>query len=340
MTIGDTELDPVLIDGYVPVLDIAAARSGNEQARRRIAKKIDDVCRDSGFLVITGHGIDSDLIQRMHDATLTMFEQGDGWKNQWLCEPTSPTLRGLFRTPSYVSAAEGVETAPDLCELFTMNRLGEPGLASRDDLGDSFDQWSVPNVWPDRPSDMREIWLEYYAAMESLAVDLMRLFAIALGIDEHFFDDKIDNHITNLCANHYPPVIADALPGQYRKGPHSDWGSLTVLFQDDTGGLEVLDRRTGDWIDVPVVPGAYVVNIGDLMSVWTNGLWQSTKHRVRVPPPDKRSIARISIPFFHTPNWSTVVECLPTCESAERPRQFDPVTSGRYLLGKIQAAYS
>lgn len=340
MASTESAAHPDTTDAFVPVLDVASARGGDAGARQEIAARIDAVCRESGFLVIMGHGIDPSLIRRMHEATLTMFEQGDEWKNQWLCEPTSPTLRGLFRTPSYVSAAEGVETAPDLCELFTMNRLGEPGVASRDDLGDAFEVWSVPNVWPDRPGDMRQTWLEYYAAMEALAVDLMRLFAIGLGIEEHFFDDKIDNHITNLCANHYPAVTAEALPGQYRKGPHSDWGSLTVLYQDDTGGLEVFDRRSDDWIDVPVVPGAYVVNIGDLMSVWTNGLWQSTKHRVRVPPPEKRSVARISIPFFHTPNWSTVVECLPTCTSEEQPRQFEPVTSGNYLLGKIQAAYA
>ena len=101
-----------------------------------------------------------------------------------------------------------------------------------------------------------------------------------------------------------------------------------------------IDRRSGEWIDVPVIPGAYVVNIGDLMSVWTNDLWHSTKHRVRVPPAEKRSIARVSIPFFHTPNWLTQVECLPSCSSPERPAQYEPVASGTYLLGKIQAAYA
>ena len=334
-----TATDPVVLDGYIPVLDITAARSGDPAARLLIAAKIDAACRESGFLVVSGHGIDPDLIERMHAVTLELFRQPDEWKDTWLCDLASPTLRGLFRTPSYVSAAEGVETAPDLCELFTMSRLGEPNVAKVDDLGDAYEVWSAPNVWPDRPIALRETSLQYYAAMEELSNDLMRLFALALGIEEHFFDDKIDEHITNLCANHYPPVAGRVLTGQYRKGPHSDWGSLTILYQDDTGGLEVIDRRTGDWTPVPVIPGAYVVNIGDLMSVWTNGLWHSTKHRVRVPPPDKRTIARISIPFFHTPNWSTVVECLPTCATDERPSRFEPVTSGTYLLGKLQASY-
>lgn len=339
MSTTDAAPDPVLVDGYIPVLDIGAARAGDPGARARAASAIDAVCRDSGFLVITGHGVDPALIERIHQVTLEMFAQPDAWKDEWQCDLSSPTLRGLFRTPSYVSAAEGVETAPDLCELFTMNRLGEPGVASPADLGDAYETWSAPNLWPDRPAGMRDVWMAYYAVMEDLATDLMRLFALALGMDEGFFDDKIDDHITNLCANWYPAVDGDPADGQYRKGPHSDWGSLTILYQDDTGGLEVIDRRSGEWIDVPVIPGAYVVNIGDLMSVWTNDRWNSTKHRVRVPPAAQRSVARISIPFFHTPNWSTVVECLPTCQSDERPSRYAPVTSGTYLLGKIQAAY-
>jgi isopenicillin N synthase-like dioxygenase len=339
MTSLPTSVD-LIADGYVPVLDIGAARDGDPEARRRIAAAIDGVCRESGFLVVTGHRIDPELIDRMHAVTLEMFAQPDEWKDQWLCDASSPTLRGLFRTGGYVAASEGIDTAPDLCELFTINRLGEPGIASADDLGDAYDVWAAPNLWPDRPEGLRETWLAYYAALEGLADDLMRLFALALGLDEHFFDDKIDEHITNLCANHYPAVIGEPLPGQYRKGPHSDWGSLTILYQDDTGGLEVIDCRTGEWVDVPVVPGAYVVNIGDLMTVWTNGAWRSTKHRVRIPAPDRRSVPRISIPFFHTPNWSAVVECLPTCESSEQPRRHEPITSGTYLLEKIRAAYS
>ena len=155
--------------------------------------------------------------------------------------------------------------------------------------------------------------------MEVLATELMRLFALGLGLDEHFFDGSIDQHATNLTANWYPPVDDDPLADQYRKGPHSDWGSLTILFQDGVGGLEVVDRRTGGWIDVPAIPGTYVVNIGDLMSRWTNGAWHSTKHRVRVPPLATRSRPRVSIPFFHQPNWSAVIECLPGCSSPSDP---------------------
>lgn len=329
----------VVLDGYVPVIDISHARSGDPGWRRSTAKVIDETCRSSGFLVITGHGVDQQLIDRMHEVSLRFFDLDAETKRQYEAIPDDPTIRGFYHAPSYVAAGDGTETAPDLCELFTICRLGEPGVASLESLGDDFDVWSRRNPWPAVP-DFKKTWLKYYAALEDLSSDLMQLFALALGLDEDFFDDAIDDHVTNLVANHYPPVNEEPLPGQYRKGPHSDWGTLTVLYQDETGGLEVMDRTTGDWLDVPVVPGSFVVNIGDLMSVWTNDQWQSTKHRVRVPPADRRQTPRVSIPFFHQPNWNAEIECLPSCLPADGPPTHEPVTSGAYLVGKINAAYN
>ena len=325
---------------YIPVIDLSAARTGDAAARRDAAQAIDAVCRDSGFLVVSGHGIDADLIDRVHRATVALFDHPDDWKARWDCPADIPGLRGFIRTPSNVSAAEDVATATDLCELFTMSRLGEPGVADGARLGEAIAEWGTPNLWPDDPADLRAVWLEYYAAMESLALDLMRLFALALELPEDFFDDKIDEHITNLTANFYPPVNGEPAADQYRKGPHSDWGDLTILFQDGVGGLEVVDRRTGGWIDVPVIVGTYVVNVGDLMARWTNGVWHSTKHRVRVPPPEKRAMPRVSIPFFHHPNWDAVIECLPTCATPDNPPRHEPVTAGAYLQMKVQAAYT
>ncbi len=322
------------------MIDLAGARRGDPVARRAAAASIDAACRESGFLVVSGHGIDPGLIERIHRSAIELFRQPDDWKTTFDCPPDSPALRGFVRTPSRVSAGEDVATGADLCEMFTMSRLGEPGNAERANLGADASLWGAPNVWPDRPDGLRDTWLEYYAAMEELATDLMRLFALALGLDEHHFDDAIDQHATNLTANYYPPVTDAPLADQYRKGPHSDWGSLTILFQDGVGGLEVVDRRTDGWIDVPAIAGTYVVNIGDLMARWTNGVWHSTKHRVRVPPPERRAVARVSIPFFHQPNWDAVIDCLPTCVSDDHPAAFAPTTSGAYLLAKVHAAFT
>jgi isopenicillin N synthase-like dioxygenase len=324
---------------YIPIIDLTEARAGDVGARRQVAAAIDAACRQSGFLVVRGHGIDPALIAQMHRVTLELFEQPDEWKDRWIPPEEAAGLRGMYRRPSYVSALE-VPTAADLCELFTMSRLGEPGVAETSHLDGAPSGWWSANIWPDRPTGLRAVWLEYYAAMDDLARDLMRLFALGLGLDERHFDATIDRHITNLTANHYPPVDAEPLPDQYRKGPHSDWGSLTILYQDGTGGLEVFDRRSDGWVDVPVIEGTFVVNIGDLMATWTNDQWRSTKHRVRVPPPERRALRRVSIPFFHHPNWDAVIECLPGCATADEPAHFAPVTAGEYLLRKVQATYA
>ena len=317
----------------IPVVDLTGPDAD-------VAATIDAAYRDSGFLVVTGHGVDADLVARMHDVTLELFQQPAAWKRQWMPPPGIEGLRGMHLVPSKVSAAEDIATAPDLCEMFTMSRLGEPGVAAGAGLDGAPPGWHAPNIWPDRPADLRPTWLSYYAAMETLASRLMRLFAIGLGLDEHHFAAFVDEHITNLTANHYPAVDEPPLPDQFRKGPHSDWGTLTILYQDGTGGLEVLDRRTDGWVGVPVIEGTFVVNVGDLMATWTNDRWRSTKHRVRVPPVERRSVPRVSIPFFHHPNWSAVIECLPSCLAAGATPHHPPVTAGDYLLRKVAMAYT
>lgn len=333
--------DVVLVDGYVPVIDISSSIGAELSQRKSVANAIAQACATSGFFVITGHGVPQELVARMERVCVDFF--GRPWedKERFAVPPGDVTIRGFYGTPSYVAASDDVDTAPDLCELYTVCRLGDPGVATVESLGaDDFDVWSRPNVWPDDAPEFKETWQEYYDVLEALSAHLMRLFALGLGLDEDFFDDKIDDHITNLTVNYYPAVDGEPEPGQYRKGPHSDWGTLTVLYQDDSGGLEVLDRASDEWVPVPVIPGSFVVNVGDLMEVWTNNRWRSAKHRVPVPPASVRSRPRVSMPYFHQPNWLARVECLPSClEDGEDPLH-EPVYSGEYLLHKIQMAYS
>lgn len=333
--------DVVLVDGYVPVIDLSAALSGDPAARKAAALAIGRACSTSGFFVIDGHGVPADLVQRIEDVSLAFFGLPDEVKQKYAVAEGDPTIRGYYGTPSYVGASDGNETAPDLCELYTSCRLGDPGVARREALGEHFDVWSRPNVWPsEEVPEFESTSHEYYEVLQGLSAQIMQLFAIALGLDDTFFEAYIDDHITNLTINHYPAVAGEPLPGQYRKGPHSDWGTLTVLYQDGTGGLEVLDRDTGEWMAVPVIPGTFVVNVGDLMEVWTNDRWRSSKHRVPAPPAEMRTVPRVSIPYFHQPNWDAVVECLPEClEPGESPRH-EPVRSGDYLLAKIRMSYS
>ncbi|MFK8024951.1 MAG: 2-oxoglutarate and iron-dependent oxygenase domain-containing protein, partial [Ilumatobacter sp.] len=197
----------VLVDGYVPVIDISSSLGGDLPRRQAVAAAIADACAASGFFVITGHGVSADLVERMERVCLEFFALPSDVKEQYAVASGDVTIRGFYGTPSYVAASNDVETAPDLCQLYTVCRLGEPGVATVESLGErDFDTWSKPNVWPTEVAEFKATWWEYYTVLETLSAHLMRLFALGLDLDEEYFDDKIDDHIPNLTVNYYPSV--------------------------------------------------------------------------------------------------------------------------------------
>jgi isopenicillin N synthase-like dioxygenase len=174
--------------------------------------------------------------------------------------------------------------------------------------------------------------------MEGLASDLMRIFAVALDLPEPFFADTLNRHISAIRLINYPEQPEAPVPGQLRSGEHSDYGSLTILkIENAPGGLQVRTRK-GRWIDVPAVTDAFIINIGDLMMHWTNDRWISTLHRVVNPPRDRAlGSRRLSMVFFHQPNYDALIECLPTCQGPGHPPKHPPVTSGEHRLRKFLA---
>jgi isopenicillin N synthase-like dioxygenase len=318
----------------VPVIDIDGYFGGDPVAKRRVAREIGDACRSIGFLVVAGHRVPDALIERTHRAARAFFDLPDATKRLYMM-PDPNIYRGYYAIGSNAVAysRDDLAAPPDHREIFSVNRVSidetDPYYTSP--LGRRI---FAPNIWPDIVSDFRASWTEYYIVMEKLARDLMRLFALALELDEYWFDEKIDKHMTNFIASNYPDQ-PEALPrGQLRAGPHTDYGSLTVLkTEDKPGGLEVLDAA-GNWMPVPVVPGTLIINLGDLMAQWTNDRWVSTMHRV-VNPPRDRAIGsrRQSLVFFHQPNYDAMVECLPSCRDGGA--KYAPITSGEHLLMKM-----
>lgn len=324
--------------GAVPIVDLAPARSGDAAARQAVADAIGAACASLGFFVVVGHGVSDDAVAAIVDTSTAFFDLPLDAKTAWM--PPSPyVFRGYF--PIRSSALAGsldVETPPDLCEVFAANRFDDPADAEASGLRAGREGFFAPNIWPD-VAGFREAWTRYYDAMEELSTELMRLFALALGLEEHWFDDKIAHHISNLVANHYPAQEQAPLPGQLRRGAHTDYGSLTVLYQDERpGGLQV-QLPAGEWADVPHVPGSFVINLGDLMAAWTNDRWTSTMHRV-VNPPLGDGRARVSIPFFHQPDYDAEIVCIPTCTSPDDPPHHAPVTSGEWVLAKLTKSIS
>lgn len=308
----------------IPVIDLAPVLNGSAEDRRVVAEEIDRTCREIGFFTIRGHGIDPDLIDQLRDMSYDFFNQPLE-KKQAMAPVDKQTPRG-YRALGLesLSAGNAQETPPDLKEYYHFGREQwpeEPYYISAEGQ-----RYFIPNVWPDQPAGWADVAQRYYLELERLTEEMMSLCAIALGLDETFFADKIDRHITAMRINHYPQQTVSPLSGQLRAGAHTDYGMLTILNgENKPGGLQVL-TRSGDWIDVETDPDTFVVNIGDLLMRWTNDRWVSNTHRVVNPPGDAAPEARLSIAFFHHPNYDALIECV----SPEGEAKYPPVLSGAY----------
>jgi isopenicillin N synthase-like dioxygenase len=191
------------------------------------------------------------------------------------------------------------------------------------------------NVWPDHPARMRDAVWSYYLAVDALSHEICDMAAMALGLEPDFFARRVDKAIATLRCNWYRRNADEVtLPdGQMALGAHTDYGILTVLMADPIPGLQVI-ARDGQWHDVVPLEEGFVVNTGDALAVWTNDEWTSTIHRV-VPSAVPGAERRRSFAFFQDGNYDAVMECLPTCTSAERPPRYAPITLGKHVLDKI-----
>lgn len=316
----------------VPLIDISGLDALSSDDLEQCAANIDEACREIGFLIIEGHGVSADLVHQMHRVCAEYFRLPH-WEKMRHKMPDD-RYRGYVPPASEGVARSLGEVAPlDLKESFSTGPFDHP--ADEYHFGPDGARFFAPNVWPERPAGMREIFEAYYAEMERLSADLMGLFARALGVDAAWFDDKIDRQIANFSAIFYPGQDREPLPGQLRAGAHSDYGSLTIVHTDsDVGGLEVRDK-SGTWVGVPCIPDTFVVNLGDLMADWTNDRWVSTLHRVVNPPTEQADAQKMSLIFFHQPNYDAVIECIPTCTDRDNPPKHEPITSGDHVTAKI-----
>lgn len=320
-----------MTDPAIPDVSLASFETGSESEKRRIAADVDRICRAIGFLVITDHGVDRQVIERAWDAAREFFAQPLEEKLAARdAEPGSP--RGYSAPQSESLAASlKIETPPDLKESFSSGPAAPPDL----DAGvEDYDFFFGPNVWPTKPAIFERAWRDYYAAMEDLGARIMRLFAAALALDEQYFVPFHTAHLAALRGLSYPPQEDPVLPGQRPAGEHSDYGSVTILKPDpDVPGLEVR-LPSGEWQAAPVITDGFLVNIGDMLANWTNDRWVSTLHRVVPNDGDQR---RQSIAFFLTPNYDAEIRCIDSCLAEGEEPLYPPVSAGRYLMDKFKA---
>lgn len=315
-----------------PVVDISSFENGEQRAKRSLAARVDEVCRSTGFLAIVGHDVSGEVIAGVRQTSKGFFDLPLDKK----LEVKMPYLGYPYGyaplQAEALAASLGNQTPPDLKESFSIGPLDRLPIKS----GSPDDEFRfAPNLWPGEPAELRSAWTSYYRDLSDLAARLMRIFALALDLPEDFFDDKINQHCSALRAINYPDHTRPG-PGQLRAGAHTDYGSVTILLADpDPGGLEIYAPQ-GQWVGVPRVPGAFIVNIGDLLARWTNDRWVSTLHRVvspaRVEGGQQR---RQSIAFFQQPNWDAEITCIPTCLASGDMPKYPAVSSGAHLKEKF-----
>jgi len=322
-------------DAQFPIVDLGGFEKAGVAARRAQARKVDEICRNIGFLAIANHGVPRPVIDDVWSKAHAFFDLPMEEKRQAKAPYTGYPYGYLGPELETLARSRDVDTPPDLKESFNGGPSAPPsGMTDPEALAFCY----APTIWPRKPEGFVEAWRAYYAALENLAARIMKLFALALELPESYFDRFIDAPVSALRALNYPEQKSAPRPGQLRAGAHTDYGSLTILLpQEGTRGLEIASRE-GGWIEAPPIPGAFIINIGDLMQRWTNDRWVSTLHRVANPSPEEGGQSRRqSLAFFHQPNWFAEIACLDACLApGERPK-YPPVLSGPYLMSKFKA---
>jgi isopenicillin N synthase-like dioxygenase len=312
----------------VPIIDLMPWFEGDETDRREVAARVDVALREIGFLVITGHGVPAALRADIRTAAKRFFALPAEAKH-----PYAVTVGERGWLPPGVEAnayAEGTESPPDLKETYAVGAdqpIGEPATD---------EEWFLPNVYPDEVPELEGLLTDYLDRMRALADELLVVCATALGLAPGFFTAQADHPSYTMNINWYAPLskVGAPEPGQFRIGPHTDFGTVTVLDREHgVGGLQVC-TLDGEWVNAPYVEDSFTINIGDLLARWTGDRWKSNRHRVLPPDPSAPDEELVSLIYFYECNPNARVESLgpPLGHVA-----YEPVRAQDYLLEKLNA---
>ena len=313
----------------IPLIDLDRWRDGDRAA---VAAQTDAALRESGFLMVSGHGVSVELRARVRAAGKRFFALSAERKAPY----TAPVSgRGWIPIGREANTFYGVEAdagRADLKESYTLGRDHRTENAALDEA------WFRPNVWPVEVPEMAELCDRYAQEIRALNDELLVICATALGLPEDWFVERSRNSPHTFNINRYPPLSETGTPraGQFRVGPHTDWGMLTILDrQVGYGGLQI-QSLTGEWLDAPHVDNAFTVNVGDLLSRWTGDRWRSTRHRVLPPPSQSPSEELVSLIMFMEADFDTLVTPLPA--PIGHRQDYPPVLAADFFLERSHAA--
>src|SRR5262245_57567048 len=318
-----THTEPAL-----PVIDFGPYIAGVPGALEDTAAALRDALEHIGFFLMVNHGVPPQLIEQMFAEARRFHALPLADKMALRMNEHNNGYMSMSRYAVWTSEVNA-NTKPDLNEAFFVKRE----RAASDPLFQSGRRFVGPNCWPADLPGFRDNVLAYTAAMDALTNRVLPVCAVALDLWPDYFHQAFRDSQFSFRLSHYPPVPAEE--NQFGIAPHTDANFLTFLAQTEVPGLQVR-MPSGDWYDVPYVPGSYAVNSGDMMYRWTIGRFKSKQQRA-LPPVGRH---RYAIPFFMGPHIDTVITCLPTCQGPDNPPQFPPITYEKYLLWWYDANYN
>ena len=311
----------------IPVIDLTDSYSGDLEKRKRVAREIHKTCCDTGFFYVSNHTVP----QKMMDAHLTLateFFKLPTEEKQALDSANEGSTRG-YEAMVVPVLNEGLP--PDLKEGF---------MSSVDtDEDHIYTKLNVPvtgrNQWPASIPEFQTKYEAYVNQVLKLGRHLAQMLALSLELPENYFDECLKEPLHYSRILRYPPHPKDAAPNQLSAGTHTDWGLLTILLQDNNAGLEV-QNTDGEWISAPPIPGTYIINLGEMVRVITNGLYKATPHRVLN---NISGNTRYSAPVFFDPEYFYKVKCAPTCMPEIGDPKFPEMTAGEHLRSMFEKSF-
>ncbi|WP_433565650.1 isopenicillin N synthase family dioxygenase [Nocardia sp. CA-151230] len=312
----------------IATVDLDRWHEGGEAAAT-VLREVDAGMQRAGFLLVRGHGVPHGLPADLRAAARRFFALPPEVKQRYA---VSVGGRGWIGPGLEANGyAEGTETPPDLKETFAIGADTRTGDALIDTV------WFLDNVWPEEVGELRELFLAYTAAMRTLSDELLALFAAALDLPHNPFEGLASRPTWTYNINRYPPLaeLGPPEPGQFRIGPHTDFGTVTVLDREPgAGGLQVY-TEDGGWADAPYDPSALTVNIGDLLAYWSGQRWPAGRHRVLPPQASAPDEDLVSLIYFYELDHDARVT--PLEPPIGRVSGLAPVVSAEFLRTRLDA---
>lgn len=309
----------------IPRLDLNVYVNGDEKQRKQFSDEIGKAFNETGFVTITNHGLNKQLIDKLYEDVKALFALPDATKIKYE-KPELAGQRGY--TSKGKETAKGF-TAPDLKEFWQIGQT----VTDNDPVKDNYPD----NLMVDELPSFNATTLEVYKKLEWAGQHLLRAIAVYLNLPENYFDDKVHNGNSILRTLHYFPIENPDLlsPDAVRAGAHEDINLITLLIGASADGLELLTREN-EWFPVKAYGEDLVVNVGDMLQRLTNNKLKSTTHRVVNPSRELMKFSRFSVPFFLHPKSDMDLTCLPSCIDANHPKQYTDITAGEYLDERLR----